>query len=558
MQMKIFPVLGSTVKVDDGRINYNKYILEFRQKAKDAADKFRAEYNEKCDSIENVASYALNIGNAIIKSYLEECMQYIIGLGVYNISIEEFAEDYYFDNFYTFENEYQKIMDKYYDIVMTEEQKEEYRKMRKQNRGRWQGGGFGLAGALKGAATAGALNMASGAVHSMVNLGGRLVSGMAASIDKRNLYNDPNTMKSLVRGVRQSICNIAYALTNYINHTQVQKISIITNADIDEANTLMNNLKKYPVPEEKRLDLIIHILELNPYVRDAYIYLISNYGDARNEVENLADFFGVCIHDEKEKMLLKTYNEIKFDTEETTLEGKKELTGAMKHLGLEEAQVKELQEVNRILDEFDLQARTVDEVVFATREEAEAARQELEQIKKIYNKLDCNKEEEVINAKEEILKLELKTAIRDKYIDIIDKQLKELDLQARTYKEVVYDTREEAELHRTEWKMTEDIYKEMNSGSLQSVNEAYNKIMGLSLVTEAKGEYLNKIQICKEKILSERAKVLATFETVLSRISIKDRNALEVFASKVRAANVSSDIKEFVIEQIEKKIEIGE
>lgn len=67
--------------------------------------------------------------------------------------------------------------------AITEQQhaEKEYREARKASRGRWRGGGFGLGGALKGAATAGALNAVSGFGHDLVNSAGNLSSALDAS-----------------------------------------------------------------------------------------------------------------------------------------------------------------------------------------------------------------------------------------------------------------------------------------------------------------------------------------------------------------------------------------
>lgn len=555
--MKSFPLIKKEITISDGRVNYNNYILEFEKKAEKAAAQFRKEYEKQCHSIEDVSNYAFNIGNVIIRHYLEECIEYIIGFGVYSISVEKFADEYYWDYFYTYSDSFQKIYDKYMDIVLTEEQKEEYRQMRKQNRGRWQGGGFGLSGAIKGAATAGAMNMASGAVHSMVNLGGKMISNMAASKDKSKLFNDESTINVLINGVRDSVYNMVYALTNYINDARVQEIAIITDSDVDEAKTLMHNLKKNIVPEEKRLELVINVLELDPYRREAYLYLITNYGDPQNEIETLADFFGIPIHKEKEKLIIKIYEEIDFSTEKNTITGKRKILEAIKQLGLQKSEIKELKEVDKKLEKFDLQARTVDEVVFTTREEAVLGKKELESIKEIISKIDENSEKDVMWAKESIQGLHLKTIIQDKYLNQIDNILEKLDIQARTYKEVVYDTREEADLHKREDEIVGQIYKDMNARNLDSIEDTYNKIIQLSLVTDIKDEYLKKIQESKEKLLNERAKVLATFETVLSKISVGNKKELDIFITKIKESNVSADIKEFVIGQIEKKVKIG-
>lgn len=67
---------------------------------------------------------------------------------------------------------------------------ERYRKARKESRGRWSGGGFGVGGALKGAATAGVMNMGTGAVHSVVNSIGNLRTSMKADKQKRGIVEE--------------------------------------------------------------------------------------------------------------------------------------------------------------------------------------------------------------------------------------------------------------------------------------------------------------------------------------------------------------------------------
>ena len=71
---------------------------------------------------------------------------------------------------------FERVDYEYNEICIGTEGAEYYRKLRKENRGRFVGGGFGIEGAFKGIATAGALNMATGAAHSAFNLVGNIKS----------------------------------------------------------------------------------------------------------------------------------------------------------------------------------------------------------------------------------------------------------------------------------------------------------------------------------------------------------------------------------------------
>ena len=68
----------------------------------------------------------------------------------------------------------------------------EYRQLRKDTRGRWQGGGFGISGALKGAAKAGVMNGVTGAGHSIGNAIGNAYSDYTSSQKINEVFTSDN------------------------------------------------------------------------------------------------------------------------------------------------------------------------------------------------------------------------------------------------------------------------------------------------------------------------------------------------------------------------------
>lgn len=84
------------------------------------------------------------------------------------------------------------IWDKIGELSLTFEEIEQDKKLSKEERerrkalrGRWQGGGFSVGGAIKGAVTARAMNVATGIVHSGVNLVGNAISSIAANSSRK-------------------------------------------------------------------------------------------------------------------------------------------------------------------------------------------------------------------------------------------------------------------------------------------------------------------------------------------------------------------------------------
>ena len=144
-----------------------------------------------------------------------------------------------------------------YDAITEQQHAEkEYREARKASRGRWRGGGFGLGGALKGAATAGALNAVSGFGHDLVNSAGNLSSALDASNAKSDLYKSANAV--LLNGLYEDM------RTFFDNHIQ-----LLTTAkpgyfkfcfDEERANALFTNAKQLP---DKRAELLEQAFELN-------------------------------------------------------------------------------------------------------------------------------------------------------------------------------------------------------------------------------------------------------------------------------------------------------
>lgn len=113
-----------------------------------------------------------------------------MNLKIYDIDARQFFEEFYQRRYFHWEEDFGEVQDSYMSIRLKQKQLDEYRTMRRQTRSRWVGGGFGIGGALKGAAKAGAMNMASGALHGLFNAGAKVLSMADESNKKSSLYRN--------------------------------------------------------------------------------------------------------------------------------------------------------------------------------------------------------------------------------------------------------------------------------------------------------------------------------------------------------------------------------
>lgn len=146
------------------------------------------------------------------------------------------------------------VYDRYAEVVMDEEELNEYRKARREGRARWQGGGFGLAGALSGAVTAGALNLVMGAGHMVFNAIGRTFSSIATSFKLSKIYDDPNTCKTLLKGLRLSVFNLHFALVCCLDELDIDHVpasGLVTPEEHRQGEAILSNVDKLPTEDDK-------------------------------------------------------------------------------------------------------------------------------------------------------------------------------------------------------------------------------------------------------------------------------------------------------------------
>lgn len=184
----------------------------------------------------------------------------------------------------------------------------EYRKLRKASRGRWQGGGFGIGGAIKGAAEAGMMNMGTGAIHSVVNGLGNLKSELKASRQKGKV----------VRGILDGIPENTQKLLEAIEGLLIKKLEMdypdcIGHNSKDTKKMLHEQFQTNP----DSVEIMVALLHEEPYNVKLYLSIlkvicqIEDKEEYKKNLQNLltiSDWFEINL---KEKIKVELDKELR-------------------------------------------------------------------------------------------------------------------------------------------------------------------------------------------------------------------------------------------------------
>ena len=381
-------IFGQTVQVPPNRVAYNAIRMDFIRMANEAAVQYEKLYKQD-GSIQKVINGLGEQMHDCLAPTLDHCITTLIHHSVIDIDVQTFAERY--QSFAEpCAEAFNDVYDRYAEVVMDEEELNEYRKARREGRARWQGGGFGLAGALSGAVTAGALNLVMGAGHMVFNAIGRTFSSIATSFKLSKIYDDPNTCKTLLKGLRLSVFNLHFALVCCLDELDIDHVpasGLVTPEEHRQGEAILSNVDKLPTEDDKQAALL-RVFDLDPYQARWYSYVLQHYGDQDGQLSNTAHYFGVLTVDEEKRSLLAKFAEsFTIDTEQQALAAQEKIDAYRKKLAYFEPLL-ETQTVLQAVKRFDEEYRTVDGIVCSTREAADQARKESADVRRILRTAD--------------------------------------------------------------------------------------------------------------------------------------------------------------------------
>ncbi len=374
-----FNYLGYVISYSVPRINYIRIFYKFQNIADNACATARKAYKQ-CGNAEGVVANMATLfkRDVFINSMLVPAQKYLENQKIYATNLKTLENQcisYYNSKF----KEAMECFEMEYNYIEYEsEGKKEYRHDRKANRTKFRGYGYNLSSQLKESAKAGAINMATGLGHSMVNVVGNAATGAASAAKKAMLYGDKENIELFEFAAYEISQYVMNKVISVIKSNTNIKFSEISEEELDASDTIRKNLAEGKIPEAQIKENVVKILKTNPTHIGVYKYTINKWGDEKGEVEKLADYFDVDIKSYKKQKLESAcaqYIKPKSMVEEEVLEQKNKILDLCRIVGYPSAEfTKQLDERLKVIDE---NLRTVEGVMYPTRETAQKVRDDI-------------------------------------------------------------------------------------------------------------------------------------------------------------------------------------
>lgn len=445
-----------TFNVSANRVKYTQLRNKYYSIAKEVQSIYMNDWTRYpgCNAFRKLADRKVI---TLLEEKMDEVKNDLISMGIFDVdtkSLMTYADKSgYFAEYQmaydAFEQRYQQINGN----LQYEKAKREYRK---ENRARWVGGSISsrpnYVDQYLHQAELGMRNMAEGAGHTVVNAIGNAMSTANANKQLDQLFRNKNVRDMFNEGVLQAVWNLHYVLMDFL----IDKLNIYVwdfpaKDDIDKAERMLSNIGSSVLTEADRKRIIIEAFELNPYSDHLYQTMFDQFMDDADNISELAEYFGSDINSEKEKKAYEFLMGIIGNTEEEAKQAKEKLLQYYQKVSLHEYEnLPSYQHITKTLEKFDVEYRTVDGILFDTRENADIAKDELPHIQEFMEtikppvKEDTLVYEEELKAKRAEFDEKFNSKLKDKYLSVIDKYLLDFDKIFCTISLFKKGTREEA------------------------------------------------------------------------------------------------------------------
>lgn len=430
-----FIVYGREIVFSEKQMRYNTLFNTYRNKAFSVVGDYMDGYFTY-GNWETFSQKGIVEGYRIIDNELLEMHKKLVSEGCYALSLDGIRNIYYagHTDWMDLDDEVSEINRMAGECI---DETKELREFRKESRGRVVGGGFGIGGALKGMAFAGAANATTGIAHSVANAIGnaRTEREVKKALDER--YNDPEFQDSVYSALLKMVWGIFEIY--YSSHKDDYESLLVDGPSTATVPYLVENLSS--IPKDHVEEVIVEVLQKNPYYYRVYSWILNEYGITK-DVEDFAKAFGMDFELNKERryilneyaeLLLKNGKSADWDPEKAI----KRCYDKRKYLnyygGLTENEAK--------IQEMETETRRVNGIVYNTAEEAEKVRDYRKEASAFIEKMDSLSFEEVEAKRSELKRLnkDCKGGLDD-YLKTIDEKYAIIERQRRTYHNKVYES----------------------------------------------------------------------------------------------------------------------
>lgn len=495
-----FNIYGRELEYSIGMENYNSVMVHVNSEIREMKKNFSKDYYDHFSNMAEVINgiddyaynYLVNLASWALKLFADN--------GVYSYDMDRFYDEY-IENSAQFYNEASEIiLDKYLMIIGEQQRAAEYRRERKAARGRIQGGGFGIGGAIAGVALAGTANLASGIAHSAVNGVGNAASAATARTEKSKLYESRDTVKQYCYGLELSMEQVGKDVIDVLEENSDLQFSEPTEEDIREGDAIVNNIRQGYIKSEDIVTKALDVLEKNPYSNGAYQILLEEMqSDKDGALDEMATYFGVAVvRNYKEKMLENKLRSISFYNQETFGDETETFCSWLESFHIErEPYERAFRSVSEL---FLRNSKVMDGKCYET---VELKEDKEEVLKNILEKIKATSGNDIDAIRGMISELESSGILsKDKYVNYLNQELELENQRFCCVKDVMYADRSTAEQARKDVILLDGLFEGAEFSSKEQMEKVKAEVR--NIVTEDLRElYMEYSDVCMQ-ILTEQ------------------------------------------------------
>lgn len=286
-----FNLCGSVINYPQDAGEYARLFGVYGEKSESAYSEL-ADIYTKASSMTNALEAVHKRANQILSREWEEIVEFLYRNGIV-ITAEELVRKYRSSYSLDFDVYFNKAKKKYDSIMENKNTLEKQRMIEQASRSRWQGGGFGVKGAIKGAATAGMLNMGSDILHSFGDAAQKRHDEGVISNQLSALHGDLAMQYETCVGIYITIQGLYSVLVKELDRIKYFKEKILI--DEKQALALFQNAEKFDKDRKKFLKNVIRCIELYPREKSFYKAIVVEILelDKEREFEKFLNFWNI-------------------------------------------------------------------------------------------------------------------------------------------------------------------------------------------------------------------------------------------------------------------------
>jgi ribosomal protein L40E len=282
--MNEFTFLGHTFSYPEGAEKSTALFGEWMEKASKAERTFGIRYDEQKRNYLNFVSVLDDEANKMLSHELEEVVGFLFHNGI-NSSEDEFISKYENEFSFSYETFIEPVITEFNEIQSYAESLDEQRSENsKIFHSQWEGGGFGLKGALKGAIQADILNAVQNGINSASESAQAEKDIEEINTKMREFYRNPQSKEIMCSAIYECYKNIYYALSKEM----LEKGVLTTRLELNEAEAekLFTNTLRFCKGDDivKNLCKCIQLYPAKNYLEKIYSEL------PKEEDKNFQDF----------------------------------------------------------------------------------------------------------------------------------------------------------------------------------------------------------------------------------------------------------------------------